>query len=100
MGCIMRYKVITNSSQKLRVRDIPSLSGDVIGYLYKNNIYEIEKNDGEWGYTILPSAGKGGYVSMAYLQPVDDNPDKIAVYFTRDEIKDMIVYLNKLLDGE
>ena len=97
----MLYKVITNTSQKLRVRDMPSLSGHVIGYLYKNNIYEIEKNDGEWGYTILASTGKGGYVSMAYLQPVEDQQsDKIAVYFTRDEIKDMIVYLNKLLDGE
>lgn len=97
----MRYKVITNTSQKLRVRDIPSLSGNVIGYLYKNNIYEIEKNDGEWGYTILPSTGKGGYVSMEYLQPVEDHtPDKIAVYFTKEEIKDMITYLNKLLDGE
>lgn len=97
----MRYKVITNTSQKLRVRDIPSLSGDVIGYLYKNNIYEIEKNDGEWGYTILPSTGKGGYVSMAYLQPVEDQQaDKIAVYFTRDDIKNMIEYLNKLLEGE
>lgn len=97
----MRYKVITNTSQKLRVRDIPSLSGDVIGYLYKNNIYEIEKSDGEWGYTILPSTGKGGYVSMAYLHPVEDShPDKIAVYFTREEIKDMISYLNKLMEGE
>lgn len=97
----MRYKVVTNSSQKLRVRDIPSLSGNVIGYLYKDNIYEIEKNDGKWGYTILSSTGKIGYVSMAYLQPVEDqHADKIAVYFTRDEIKDMITYLNKLLDGE
>lgn len=97
----MLYKVITISSQKLCVRDIPSLSGNIIGYLYKNNIYEIEKNDGKWGYTILSSTGKGGFVSMEYLQPVkDQQTDKIAVHFTRHEIKNMISYLNKLLEGE
>lgn len=97
----MRYKVVTISSQKLRVRDVPSLSGSVIGYLYKNNIYEIEKYNGEWGYTILSSTGKGGFVSMAYLQPVEDQQtDKIAVHFTKDEIKNIISYLNKLLEGE
>lgn len=97
----MLYKVITNTSQKLRVREFPFLSADVVGCLYKDNIYDIEKYNDEWGYTVLSSTGKGGYVSMAYLQPVEDqHPDKIAVYFTRDEIKDMIVYLNKLLDGE
>lgn len=97
----MRYKVITNTSQKLRVRERPSLHADVVGYLYKDNIYDIEKYNNEWGYTALSSTGNSGYVSMAYLQPVEDKqPDKIAVYFTSDEIKDMISYLNKLLDGE
>lgn len=97
----MRYKVITNRSKKLRVREFPYPSSVVVGYLYKDNIYNVEKYNDEWGYTLLSNTGKGGYVSMAYLQPVEDqHPDKIAIYFSREEIKDMVTYLNKLLDGE
>lgn len=96
----MLYKVITNTSQKLRVRDMPSLSGHVIGYLYKNNIYDVQKYNDEWGYTVAADTGKPGYVSMDYLDPViTATPEKIAVYFTPDELKDMITYINTLLEG-
>lgn len=97
----MMYKVVTFSSQKLRVREKPSLSSNVLGYLYKNNIYDVQKYNDEWGYTVAADTGKPGYVSMAYLDPViPATPEKIAVYFTPDELKDMIAYLNKLLEGE
>lgn len=98
----MMYKVVTFSSQKLRVREKPSISSDVVGYLYKNNIYDIQKYNDEWGYTVAADTGKSGYVSMEYLQKIPDaTQEKIPVYFSRDEIKDMITYLNKLLgDGQ
>ena len=97
----MIYKVVTFSSQKLRVREKPSLSSDVVGYLYKNNIYDVQEYNDEWGYTVSADTGKPGYVSMEYLQKIPEaTQEKIAVYFTREEIKDMVTYLNKLLEGE
>lgn len=97
----MTYKVVTKTSQKLRVRESPSLSANVVGYLYKDNIYDVREYNDHWGYAVATDTGKPGYVSMAYLQPAEDQiTDKIAVYFTRDEIKDIITYLNKLMEGE
>lgn len=97
----MRYKVVTKFSKKLRVREKPTTDSATVGYLYKDHIYIVNEYNDEWGYTMADDTDKCGYVSMAYLEAVEDqHPDKIAVYFTRDDIKDMITYLNKLLEGE
>ena len=94
----MLYKVVTILSKKLRVREKPTTDSATVGYLYKDHIYTVNEYNDEWGYTLADDTDKGGYVSMAYLQPVEDQqPDKIAVYFTTDELKAMVDYINSLL---
>lgn len=96
----MMYRVVTKTSQKLCVRKSPSLKSPIIGYLYKDKIYEVKEFNEEWGYAESDDTEKMGYVSMYYLERVyNSDPDKIPVFFTKAEIKDMIAYLNKLLEG-
>lgn len=93
----MLYKVITVSSQKLRVRAEPSINSDVVGHLYKDNIYECEPVNDEWARTTSADTGVIGYVSRDYLQPCEHANDDITITFTRAELKSMIDYINSLL---
>ena len=93
----MLYKVITVSSQKLRVRAEPSINSDVVGHLYKDNIYECEPVNDEWARTTSADTGVIGYVSRAYLQLCEQINDDVTITFTRAELKSMVDYINSLL---
>lgn len=93
----MLYKVITVSSQKLRVRAEPSINSDVVGHLYKDNIYDCEPVNDEWARTTSADTNVIGYVSRDYLQPCNPIIDDITITFKRDELKAMVDYINRLL---
>ena len=93
----MLYKVITIRSQKLRVRAEPSINSDVVGHLYKDNIYECEPVNDEWARATSADTGVIGYVSCDYLQPCEQINDDVTITFTRAELKSMIDYINSLL---
>ena len=93
----MLYKVITVSSQKLRVRKEPSINSDVIGHLYKDNIYDCEPVNDEWARTTNADTDVIGYVSRDYLEPCTPISDDITITFTRDELKSIVDYINGLL---
>ena len=93
----MLYKVITASSKKLRVRAEPSINSDIVGYLYKDNVYECEPVNDEWARVKSEDAGVIGYVSRDYLQLCEPVNDDVAITFSRAELKSMIDYINSLL---
>ena len=93
----MLYKVITVSSQKLRVRKEPSINSDVIGHLYKDNIYDCEPVNDEWARTTSADTDVIGYVSRDYLEPCTPISDDITITFTRAELKSIVDYINGLL---
>ena len=93
----MLYKVITVSSQKLRVRAEPSINSDVVGHLYKDNIYECEPVNDEWARVKSVDTGVIGYVSRDYLQPCEPVNDDVTITFSRAELKSMVDYINSLL---
>lgn len=93
----MQYKVNTVSSQKLRVRSEPSINSDVVGHLYKDNVYECEPVNGEWARATSADTGVIGYVSRDYLQPCESANNDVTITFTRDELKSMADYINSLL---
>ena len=93
----MLYKVITVSSQKLRVRAEPSINSDVVGYLYKDNVYECDPVNDEWARTTSADTGVIGYVSRDYLQPCEPVNDDVTITFSRAELKSMVDYINSLL---
>ena len=93
----MLYKVITISSQKLRVRAEPSINSDVVGHLYKDNIYECEPVNDEWARATSADTGVIGYVSRDYLQPCESVKNDVTITFTSEELKAMVDYINNLL---
>ena len=93
----MLYKVVTVSSQKLRVRAEPSINSDVVGHLYKDNIYECEPVNDEWARATSADTGVIGYVSREYLQLCVPITDDVAITFSRTELKSMVDYINSLL---
>ena len=93
----MLYKVVTVSSQKLRVRAEPSINSDVVGHLYKDNVYECEPVNDEWARATAADTGVIGYVSSVYLQPRETVNDDVTITFSRAELKSMIDYINSLL---
>lgn len=93
----MLYKVMTVSSQKLRVRADPSINSSVVGHLYKDNIYNCEPVNDEWARATSADTGVIGYVSRAYLQPCESANNDITITFTREELKSMVDYINSLL---
>ena len=94
---MMLYKVMTVSSQKLRVRAEPSINSDVVGHLYKDNIYECEPVNDEWVRTTSADTGVIGYASLDYLQPCEPVNDDVTITFSRAELKSMVDYINSLL---
>ena len=95
----MLYKVITVSSQKLRVRAEPSINSNVIGHLYKDNVYECEPVNDEWARVSSADTGVIGYVSRDYLQLCAPIVDDVTITFSRAELKSMVDYINSLLEG-
>ena len=93
----MLYKVITISSQKLRVRAEPSVNSDVVGHLYKDNIYNCEPVNDEWARATSADTGVVGYVSRDYLQLCTPIVDDVTITFSRTELKSMVDYINSLL---
>ena len=93
----MLYKVMTVSSQKLRVRKEPSINSDVVGHLYKDNIYDCEPVNDEWARATSADTGVVGYVSRDYLQLCTPIADNITITFSRAELKSMVDYINSLL---
>ena len=93
----MLYKVMTVSSQKLRVRAEPSINSNVVGHLYKDNIYDCEPVNDEWARVTSADTGVIGYVSRDYLQLCNHIIDDITITFKRDELKAMVDYINSLL---
>ena len=93
----MLYKVITTSSKKLRVRAEPSINSDVVGHLYKDNIYACEPFNDEWSRVTSADTGVIGYVSRDYLQLCNHINNDITITFTREELKSMVDYINSLL---
>ena len=93
----MLYKVITISSKKLRVRAEPSINSDVVGHLYKDNIYDCEPVNDEWARATSADTGVVGYVSRDYLQLCTPIADNITITFSRAELKSMVDYINSLL---
>lgn len=93
----MLYKVITISSKKLRVRAEPSINSNIVGHLYKDNIYECEPVNDEWARATSADTGVIGYVSRDYLQLCYPIIDDINITFKRDELKAMVEYINSLL---
>lgn len=93
----MLHKVVTVSSQKLRVRAEPSINSDVVGHLYKDNIYDCEPVNGEWARATSADTGVIGYVSREYLQMCAPIAADVTITFTRAELKSMIDYINSLL---
>lgn len=93
----MLYKVMTVSSQKLRVRAEPSINSNIVGHLYKNNIYDCEPVNDEWARATSADTCVIGYVSREYLQPCNPIIDDITITFKREELKSMVDYINSLL---
>ena len=93
----MLYKVTTVSSKKLRVRAEPSINSDVVGYLYKDNVYECDPVNDEWARATSADTGVIGYVSRDYLQLCEPVNDDVTITFTREELKSIIDYINSLL---
>ena len=93
----MLYKVITVSSQKLRVRKEPTINSNVVGHLYKDNIYECEPVNDEWVRATSADTGVIGYVSRDYLQPCEPVSEDVTITFSHAELKSMIDYINSLL---
>ena len=93
----MLYKVTTVSSKRLRVRAEPSINSDVVGYLYKDNVYECDPVNDEWARATSADTGVIGYVSRAYLHPRESANNDITITFTREELKSMVDYINSLL---
>jgi len=93
----MLYKVTTASSKKLRVRAEPSINSDVVGYLYKDNVYECEPVNDEWARVKSADTCVIGYVSRDYLEPCVPISDDITITFTRAELRSMVDYINSLL---
>ena len=99
----MLCKVVTRESNKLRVRSNPSTDGYVVGYLYKNNIYDVKPVNKNWAFVTSADTGAMGYASRAYLQEVtikesaEQKNNDITITFTRDELKAMVDYINSLL---
>ena len=93
----MMYKVVTISSKKLRVRKEPAINSDVVGHLYKNNIYDCEPVNDEWARATSEDTGVIGYVSRDYLKPLEPVNNDVTITFTRDELKSMADYINRLL---
>ena len=99
----MLCKVVTQKSNKLCVRSNPSTEGYVVGYLYKNNIYDIKPVNENWAFVTAADTGAIGYSSRAYLQEVAINEsaeqknNDITITFTRAELKSMVDYINSLL---
>ena len=93
----MLYKVMTVSSQKLRVRAEPSINSNVVGHLYKDNVYECEPVNDEWARAASADTGVIGYVSRDYLQLCAPIADDVTITFSRAELKSMIDYINSLM---
>ena len=93
----MLYKVVTLSSKKLRVRKDQSINSDVVGHLYKNNIYDCEPINDEWAQVTSADTGVVGYVLLDYLKPCVPITNDITITFTRAELKSMVDYINRLL---
>lgn len=93
----MLYKVITNSSKKLRVRAEQSINSNVVGYLYKDNIYDCEPVNDEWARATSADTGVIGYVCRKYLQLCAPIADDVTITFKRDDLKAMVDYINSLL---
>ena len=90
----MICKVITKTSKKLCVRAEPSMTSNIVGYLYKDNIYNCEPVNDEWASVVSADTGINGYSSRYYLQPVNND---ITITFTRDELKAVVDYINSFL---
>ena len=90
----MLCKVITKTSKKLCVRAKPSITSDIVGYIYKDNIYKCDPVDDEWASVVSADTGISGYSSRYYLQAVNDD---ISITFSRAELKSMVDYINSLL---
>lgn len=93
----MLYKVITVSSQKLRVRKEPSINSDIVGHLHKNNVYDCEPLNDEWARVKSADSGVIGYVSRDYLQLCTPIVDDVTITFSRAELKSIVDYVNGLL---
>ena len=99
----MLCKVVTQKSNKLCVRSNPSTEGHVVGYLYKNNIYDAKPVNENWAFVTAADTKAIGYASRAYLQEVAINEsteqknNDITITFNRDELKAMFEYINSLL---
>lgn len=101
----MLCKVVTKKSNKLCVRGNPSTDGYVVGYLYKDNIYDVSPVNRNWAFVTAADTGAIGYASRAYLREVSINEsteqknNDITITFTRAELKSMVDYINSLLEG-
>ena len=90
----MLCKVITKTSKKLCVRAEPSITSNIVGYLYKDSIYNCEPVNDEWASVVSADTGINGYSSRHYLGAVNDD---ITITFTREELKSIVDYINSLL---
>ena len=99
----MLCKVVTQKSNKLRVRSNPSNESRVVGYLYKGNIYDVKPVNENWAFVTAGDTGEIGYASREYLREVVINEsagqknNDIAITFTRTELKSIVEYINRLL---
>ena len=99
----MLCKVVTQKSNKLRVRCNPSAESRVVGYLYKGNIYDVKPVNENWAFVTAGDTGEIGYASREYLREVVINEsagqknNDITITFTRHELKAMVDYINSLL---
>ena len=93
----MLYKVITISSKKLRVRAEPSINSDVVGHLYKYNIYNCEPVSDEWARTTSADTGAIGNVSRECSRPCKPVENDISITFTLTYLFSMIDYIYSLL---
>ena len=99
----MLCKVVTQKSNKLCVRSKPSTESRVVGYLYKNNIYDAKPVNENWAFVTAADTMAIGYASRAYLrevpinEPTEQKNNDISITFTRSELKSMADYINRLL---
>ena len=98
----MLCKVVTKKSNKLCVRGNPSTDGYIVGYLYKDNIYDVSPVNRNWAFVTAADTGAIGYASRAYLQKVTNEStgqknNDITITFKREELKAMVDYINSLL---
>ncbi|MPQ42578.1 SH3 domain-containing protein [Clostridium tarantellae] len=72
-NCIKKGEVV-NITTNLRIREKPSTTASIIGYLLNGQIFDIKGHYGDWDY--IDSKGKIGYIHRDYVKELENKGKK------------------------